>query len=100
MERVSERPTAACPNELEDEIVADGYDNVSQVRDFDTQFFTDHGEIGAPNGPVEDKAILKAHILKGSNVEKTPSSRQVKGLMQANVCSVQVKIMKIIMKII
>ena len=62
MERVSERPTAACPNELEDEIVADGYDNVSQVRDFDTQFFTDHGEIGAPNGPVEDKAILKAHI--------------------------------------
>ena len=37
---------------------------------------------------------------KEGNVEKTPSSRQVKGLMQANVCSVQVKIMKIIMKII
>ena len=62
MERVSERPTAACPNELEDEIVAGGYDDVSQVRDFDTQFLTDHGEVGAPNGPVKVKGRFKAHI--------------------------------------
>lgn len=61
-ERVSERPTAACPNELEDEFLADGYDDVSQVRGFYTQFFTDHGEVGALNGPVEDKGRFKAHI--------------------------------------
>ena len=62
LERVSERSTAACSDELEDEIVADGYDDVNQVRDFDIPFFTDHGEVGAPNGPVEVKGRLKAHI--------------------------------------
>ena len=60
--RVSQRPTAVLPNDLEDEIVADGYDDVSQVRDFDTQFLTDHGEVGAPNSPVEVKGRLKPHI--------------------------------------
>ena len=39
MERVAERPTAACPNELEDKIVAGRYDDVSLVRDFDTIFY-------------------------------------------------------------
>ena len=27
-----------------------------------TQFFTDHGEVGGPNGPIEVKGRLKAHI--------------------------------------
>ena len=62
MERVSERPTAACTNELEDEIVADGHADVSQVRAFDRHFFTDHGEVKALNGPVEVKGRLKVHI--------------------------------------
>ena len=44
--------------------------------------------------PLHSRQDCYAGGLKGSNVEKTPSSRQVKDLMQANVCSVQVKIMK------
>ena len=53
LERVSERPAVACSDELADEIVADGYDDFSQVRDFkfDVPFFTDHGEEGARTVP-------------------------------------------------
>ena len=50
-ERVSEWPTAAYANELEDEIAADGYDYVSHVRDFDINFFTQHGEAGPRTVP-------------------------------------------------
>ena len=53
LERVSERPTAACSDELADEIVTDGYDDFGRVRDFnfDVPFFTDHGEVGARTVP-------------------------------------------------
>ena len=42
--------------------MAVGYEDVSQVREFDTQFITKHGEIGALKGPIEVKGRLKANI--------------------------------------
>ena len=71
-ERVSEWPTTACANELGDEITADGYDDVSQVGDFDINFFTDHGEVGDPNGPLEVKDRLKAHLHFWQKIHAPP----------------------------